>query len=200
MTNLTNNSSIFNKTIAREYVNLIKEYKSYDIFDIINNLEEFIESFGVKVYYSNMDGFSDLYNVSGYSIVKDGKPEIVINANDSYKRQRFTMAHEFGHIIMHWDWLNNQENGLNPKNTEILFRKSFYINAENTKEMQANEFAAELLIPKDVLIANIGNIDEIRNNPFLFDRVKSRVAKAFEVSESFAQVQLNKIIGEDINE
>src|SRR5690606_14460413 len=108
MTNLTNNSSNFNKKIAREYVNLIKEYKNYDIFDIINNLEEFIESFGVKVYYSNMDGFSDLYNVSGYSIVKDGKPEIVINANDSYKRQRFTMAHEFGHIIMHWDWLNNK--------------------------------------------------------------------------------------------
>ncbi len=201
MTNLTNNSSSLSRNIAREYASLITEYKDYDIYDIIHNLEEFIESFEVKVFYSNMDGFSNLHEVSGYSIVnKEGKPEIVINVNDSYKRQRFTMAHEFGHIIMHWDWLNNKEQGLNTDNAEILFRKSYYIDDNDTKEMQANEFAAELLLPREILIGIIGDINDLRNNPVLFQQIKLRIAKAFEVSEAFAYVQLNKIIGEKLNE
>lgn len=201
MTNLTDNSTRLSREIAREYANLITKYKDYDIYDIIHNLEEFIESFGVKVFYSNMNGFNHLNEVSGYSIVnKKGKPEIVINANDSFKRQRFTMAHEFGHIIMHWDWLNNKEGGLNSDNAEILFRKSYYADDDDIKEMQANEFAAELLLPRNILIDIIGDINKLRSDPVLFEQIKLRIANAFVVSEAFAYVQLNKIIGEELYE
>ncbi|RIO87590.1 toxin-antitoxin system toxin subunit, partial [Staphylococcus haemolyticus] len=82
------------KELSREVVTaLTQNYSNYDIYDVINDLEGFIENFKIKVFYSNMDGFDIPSQISGYSIVNaQGSPEIVINANDSLARQRFTMA------------------------------------------------------------------------------------------------------------
>lgn len=187
------------KVLTRKVVKLLIDLKeNYDIFTIKTNLESFIELFDIKVYYSNMDGFDNPNTISGYSIVNDlGQPEIVINANDSKRRQRFTMAHEFGHIIMHWDWLNNK-NGLNKDNTEILFRSNVYNNnANDLKEFQANEFAAELLLPHDHLKEGLGDLNLLKENPLAMEKMKKMVSEAFNVSESFAYTQIRKIINEE---
>lgn len=100
MIDMVNRSKVLSREVA---ISLMERDENRDIYDIIHNLEEFIESFGIEVFYSNMDGFEVPSLISGYSIVnKNGAPEIVINANEPLPRQRFTMAHEFGHIIMHW--------------------------------------------------------------------------------------------------
>ncbi|MEJ7506981.1 ImmA/IrrE family metallo-endopeptidase [Staphylococcus simulans] len=185
------------KVLAREVaISLMERDKTRDIYDIIHNLEEFIESFGIKVFYSNMDGFELPSLISGYSIVnKNGTPEIVINANETLARQRFTMAHEFGHIIMHWNWLDNRSKGLNTNKYEILFRKSPIGNDySDIKEIQANEFASELLLPHKLLKDIIGDTKELKKNPIILEEIKKRVAGAFNVSMSFANVQLLKII------
>lgn len=185
------------KQLSRKVVTALTErVEDFDIYDVINDLEGFIERFDVKVFYSNMDGFDFPNQISGYSIVNSqGYPEIVINANDSLARQRFTMAHEFGHIIMHWDWLKNQSKGLDKDKYEILFRKNGFNNDyRDLKEVQANEFAAELLLPHGLLSQVIGNIEDLKSNPILFNEMKKRVAVAFNVSESFTNVQLLKIV------
>lgn len=185
------------KQLSRSVVTAITDrVENFDIYHIINDLEGFIERFDIKVFYSNMDGFDFPNQVSGYSIVNSqGYPEIVINANDSLVRQRFTMAHEFGHIIMHWDWLKNQAKGLDKDKYEILFRKNGFNNDyRDLKEVQANEFAAELLLPHELLTEVIGNIEDLRKNPILFNEMIKRVAVAFNVSEAFANVQLLKIV------
>lgn len=185
------------KELSREVVSfLTQNHENFDIYDIIHDLESFIESFNIKVFYSNMEGFDVPSQISGYSIVNsDGFPEIVVNANDSLPRQRFTMAHEFGHIIMHWDWLDNQENGLDEENYEVLFRKiGFNSEGSNLKEIQANEFAAELLLPNQVLREVIGDIENLKEDPMLFNEIKKRVSVAFNVSSTFANVQLLKIV------
>lgn len=185
------------KQLSRKVVTALTErVEDFDIYDVINDLEGFIERFDVKVFYSNMDGFDFPNQISGYSIVNSqGYPEIVINANDSLARQRFTMAHEFGHIIMHWDWLKNQSEGLDKDKYEILFRKNGFNNDyRDLKEVQANEFAAELLLPYGLLSQVIGNIEDLKSNPILFNEMKKRVAVAFNVSESFTNVQLLKIV------
>lgn len=185
------------KEFAIQFVDLIRAtVNDYDVYDVINNLEQFIEQFDIKVFYSNMEGFDQPNEISGYSLVnKEGKPEIVLNINDNEERQRFTMAHEFGHIIMHWNWLNrlNNDSRLNEENYEILFRKASYNTFNNDlKEIQANEFAAELLLPHNLIIDAIENIDYL-NNPIFLDKMKRRVAVAFKVSSSFARTQLLKI-------
>lgn len=188
---------IKSKELSREVVNALT--KNFDIYDIIHDLEGFIESFNIKVFYSNMEGFDIPSQISGYSIVNsNGFPEIVVNANDSLPRQRFTMAHEFGHIIMHWDWLDNQTDGLASDNYEVLFRKIGF-NTENLKEIQANEFAAELLLPHKLLRDVIGNIENLRENPLLFNEIKQRVSVAFNVSSTFANIQLLKIVQGEFN-
>lgn len=187
------------RKLTRKVVQLLVNLnKDYDIFSIKTDLENFIENFDIKVYYSNMDGFDNPNSISGYSIVNDsGQPEIVINANDSKRRQRFTMAHEFGHIIMHWDWLNNK-NGLNKDNTEILFRSNNYNNNLNDlKEFQANEFAAELLLPHNHLKEGLSDLDLLKENPLAMEKMKKMVSEAFNVSEPFAYTQIRKIIDEE---
>ncbi|PTF65079.1 ImmA/IrrE family metallo-endopeptidase [Staphylococcus chromogenes] len=193
MIDMVNRSKVLSREVA---ISLMERDENRDIYDIIHNLEEFIESFGIKVFYSNMDGFEVPSLISGYSIVnKNGAPEIVINANEPLPRQRFTMAHEFGHIIMHWNWLDNRSKGLNKDKYEILFRKSPLGNDySDIKEIQANEFASELLLPHKLLKDIIGDTKELKKNPIILEEIKKRVAVAFNVSESFANVQLLKII------
>lgn len=105
------------------------------------------------------------------------------------------MAHEFGHIIMHWDWLDNQDKGLDKDKYEILFRKSLNKNINSSlKEIQANEFASELLLPHKLLKGIIGDVEELKKDPIAFEEIKQRISVAFNVSLSFANVQLLKII------
>jgi Zn-dependent peptidase ImmA (M78 family) len=56
---------------------------------------------------------------------------IIVNECDSIERQRFTIAHELGHIILH------SKPG----------REDVYWNGKNRTEVSAEEFAAALLIP-----------------------------------------------------
>lgn len=190
------------KELVRKLVdNLIITQENYDIYDIINDLKGFIERFDVKVFYSNMEGFVIPSQISGYSIVnKQRKPEIVINANDSIQRQRFTMARELGHIIMHWNWLANKEQGLTEGSFKVTFRKiELGTIITNIQEVQANEFAAELLLPHQLIMNIIGDIQSIKANPILFETIKQRISEAFNVSKTFAHAQLLRIIQGDFD-
>ncbi len=91
-------------------------------------------------------------NISG-SIEKKKNDQYLIRINSSHSetRQRFTAAHELGHYIYHRKQINNQaivddRMYRRPKdkrqNEEI----------DQKKETQANQFAATLLMPYDVIV------------------------------------------------
>lgn len=88
-------------------------------------------------------------NISGAIMQADGKYEIVVNANHSATRQRFTIAHELGHFIYHRDLLGRgvgdtrayRAEGTNMPNPNISV----------THERQANTFASNLLMPKHLI-------------------------------------------------
>lgn len=67
--------------------------------------------------------------------------QITLNKYHSRLRKRFTLAHELGHFCLHKNYL--AENKKIQDN--ILFRKQ---SNTNRIELEANEFAAELLMPK----------------------------------------------------
>lgn len=196
-----NQKKIDTKIAVRKIVSNLREaYEVFEINEVINDLESVIERFGVKVFYSNMQGFRTPGAISGYSRVNEfGKPEIIVNVNDSPRRQRFTMAHELGHIILHWKWLNLDNQRLDKNNKAILYRSSLnYPDELNDIEYQANEFAAELLLPTDTILSVINHdIVSLKKDIFIFNQIKLRIAEAFNVSESFAYTQLNKIINEE---
>lgn len=176
----------------REFVTKFRSvYPQFDINKVLEDLEIVVEGFGVKVFYSDMSNFPNPDDVSGYSRVNDkGFPEIVVNGNQPEERRRFTIAHELGHIILHWKWLNKPNQELDKQHAEILFRKNGYTESETLKEKQANEFAAELLAPLHLVAGDIGNLKKRSEYERLF--IQRRVANKYKISNQFAGYQINK--------
>ncbi|TGK79250.1 ImmA/IrrE family metallo-endopeptidase [Leptospira bourretii] len=76
----------------------------------------------------------------------DDRYYISVNKYHNIRRQRFTIAHELGHYILH-------RNKLNEIGREtILMREP---TALSKIEREANDFASELLIPKETLDAQM---------------------------------------------
>lgn len=103
----------------KEIAQKLREY--WGVTGVLDNLVDLLENNGIVVSYIDInddkfDGFSCFLN-KGYFVF--------INSRLSGDRQRFTIAHELGHIIMQHD------NSLNPKSDD-----------------EANQFASEFLIPE----------------------------------------------------
>lgn len=178
----------------RDFVTKFREiFQQFDLSSVQTDLEQSVEDFGVKVYYSDMSNFPNPSEISGYSRVNDaGKPEIVVNGVQPEARRRFTIAHELGHIVLHWRWLNKPGQELEKRHAEVLFRKTSYEDGESLKEHQANEFAAELLAP----LSLIKGIVRTSNNPSQYELLflQSKIAKKFQISNQFAGYQIKKAL------
>jgi Zn-dependent peptidase ImmA (M78 family) len=69
-------------------------------------------------------------------------PEILLNANDSRNRQRFTCAHEIGH------YSQRVNEGIDGAWEYVDKRDALSSQGQKPEEIYANKFAAELLMPK----------------------------------------------------
>ena len=98
--------------------------------DPIPNLVELLEEQGIKVLavdLTNIDGLTAHVRRPEHSVV----PVIVVNHRDWGERQRFTLAHELGHLVM-----------------EVATKVD--------EEKAANRFARAFLMPANALWAAIG--------------------------------------------
>lgn len=88
--------------------------------------------------------------------VSPGNYEIGVNSKHSQTRQKFSMAHEYAHYRLHKDNLAALAEG-----ERILHRSDDW----NIIEQQANNFAAEILMPEDHFREEVkrtgGNIAEL---------------------------------------
>lgn len=84
--------------------------------------------------------------VSG-ALIRDGKSAIIaVNSAQHENRQRFTIAHEIGHFILHKRALRHFD-----EDFRIDFRNSVSSEATQRDEIVANRFAAALLMPESFL-------------------------------------------------
>jgi Zn-dependent peptidase ImmA (M78 family) len=84
------------------------------------------------------------------------RQKVIVNSSIPKTRQRFTMAHELGHIIIPWHVGNiiDQINYNIPE--EFVSVMSGYEYQE--MEREANRFAAELLMPQDWIILKLSTL------------------------------------------
>lgn len=110
--------------------------------------------------------------VAAYSEKEHGKDsvEITVNVKDSYHRQRFTLAHELAHCMLHSDSL---------KNGRLELRTS--LTSDDTREKSANILAGKILIPEKLLKLAYINMPI----PFL-----PSLAEKFDVSENVMAARL----------
>ena len=88
-------------------------------------------------------------DLSGMIFMKEGAV-IIVNSLHHPNRQRFTLSHELGHFEMHMEEIG----------AEVHVDKKFLAFARDgnsslgsdRKEIEANRFAAELLVPQQLLI------------------------------------------------
>ncbi|WP_207258016.1 ImmA/IrrE family metallo-endopeptidase [Jiella flava] len=80
---------------------------------------------------------------------KDGKYEVLVNANEGPQRRRFTAAHELAHFLLHRDLID--EHG----HLDRLFggAKNPSEPFSEAHEVQANKLAAQILMPKSRITA-----------------------------------------------
>lgn len=105
-------------------------------------------------------------NTSGFFQIKDGMYEVGVNSLHHPNRQRFTVAHEIGHYILHRSHGTFKDG--------LLFRKNQF----NVQEKEANLFASVLLMPRFEFESalRVGSIEE--------------VARKFGVSKQAAEYRL----------
>ncbi|MDO5769293.1 MAG: ImmA/IrrE family metallo-endopeptidase [Psychrobacter sp.] len=138
------------------------------------NLTDIAEKLGVQVVYDSFSQgiFGSGDDISGTFKYVDGVPTCTVNINHHRNRQRFTLAHELGHFVL--------EHGEKSDNSQTLYRQN---NHTDPVEIEANNFAAELLMPKTAISILI------REESFGI----SELAEWFEVSEQAMYFRLKNL-------
>lgn len=132
-------------------------------------VERIARSLGVKVEYAPFDD-----ELSGMAFIKEGVPVIGVNSLHHPNRQRFTLAHELAHVWLHRKDLEKAVH----VDKGSLRRDRVSAQGTDSKEREANAFAAELLMPEAFLSAAFGE----KKVDLEDDTVLEAVAKKFRVS------------------
>jgi Zn-dependent peptidase ImmA (M78 family) len=136
---------------------------------------------GAQLRYSPLDG-----ELSGMIYVKDGVPIIGVNSLHHPNRQRFTIAHELAHLCLHKDALTKAVHVDKGFGESALHRDSVSATGTDQSEIQANRFAAALLVPRPALEAAVGDkLIDIED-----ETVIGALAKKFKVSTATLQYRL----------
>ncbi|KEQ38479.1 hypothetical protein SK629_0212 [Streptococcus mitis] len=142
-------------------------------------------------YSINVDKIIELLNLQVKGLIIDihsGKLEdgiIYVNVTESKNRQRFTKAHEIGHYLLGHEGIN----GVNYRSDLI----------GGIEEQQANDFAANLLMPKNLILKTLEKIvddygielHEINKIPV--NTVISLLSKYMNVSKSAIRFRLSNL-------
>ena len=105
------------------------------ITDIAN-----IELKDLIIYHNGMVKEADLRNCDGRLVMKKGRSIVTIDSKIEFEqRKRYVLAHELGHILIHAD----KEASFTDDDSTIDGYK------KGPQEKEANDFAAELLMPSD---------------------------------------------------
>jgi Zn-dependent peptidase ImmA (M78 family) len=149
-------------------------------------VEEIAYKLNIKISYEPFEG-----DLSGL-LYRDNLDTIIgVNSNESDKRQRFTIAHELGHFILHeGDQLHVDHN------FKVNFRDSISSQGSKLIEIEANAFAASLLMPEALVREAYETAIPNGVDPFSDDDHSEEVtllAKLFNVSKTAMLIRLGKL-------
>ncbi len=105
------------------------------------NARKLASEYGLSVFFAEFP--DEMINVCGFIDFNNSK--MYVNADDSINRQNFTIAHELGHWLLHKKQIEK-----NIHSYKVLMRQP--IGGETDPlEKEANAFAANLLVPTEML-------------------------------------------------
>lgn len=145
-------------------------------------VEKIAKALGVQVRFAPFDN-----ELSGMAYIKNDVPIVGVNSLHHPNRQRFTIAHELGHFQLHREMITKSVHV--DKEFPILMRNAVSATGTEEMEIQANQFASELLMPR-ALIEKI-----LMENPFDIDddRPIEELAKKFKVSKQALEYRIRSV-------
>jgi len=147
------------------------------------SVEKIARFLGIEIRYVTLDD-----ELSGMVFIKDKAVFVAVNALHHPNRQRFSIAHEIGHVVMHKSMLEGKVHV--DKGIKVLMRSGISSTGTVNEEVQANRFAAELLMPKDVLVAMLTDkIIDIDDDEPIED-----LARKFKVSKRAMEHRISNIV------
>ncbi len=123
-------------------------------------------------------------DVSGFLILKEDTAHIGINKSNSRQRKRFTIAHEIGHYLLH----AKSSKLFIDKKEKILYRNTNSSTGESLREIEANAFAASLLMPRKLILQELEIVTNVTEGKFI-----KALAKKFDVSEQAITIRLTNL-------
>ena len=142
------------------------------------SLTKISKNLNISIEYAPLDR-----ELSGMALTKSEEKLIWINSLHHPNRQRFTLAHEIGHHVLHQDILIagvHVDKG-------ILRRDTVSSAGSDIKEIEANAFASQLLMPNNEIHKLSKDLDLDDD-----DAIRS-LANKFKVSVAALQYRLVKI-------
>lgn len=130
------------------------------------------KEFGIKVLKSTMPG-----SISGEIREADSEITIKVNRHDIKERQRFTIAHEIAHFLLHRERLKS---GITD---DVLYRSRL----SDALEREANRLAADIIMPTSLILDAL----EANKSCKPEERYK-KVAELAEVSIAAIKIRIGK--------
>lgn len=159
------------KARAREILQQYGYRPPIDVYQVAKDLELEVVEEAMEDYVSGM-------------LVRRGKRGIIaVNSKHHPNRRRFSVAHEIAHFVL--DHEGNKFVDAAP----VFFRDDVSGKGISSQEIEANNFAAELLMPFDVIT------ERLRRRPIdAFDDLAiQNLANYFEVSVQALTIRLVKL-------
>src|SRR5690606_683483 len=120
-------------------------------------------------------------NISGMLVDRNGSSIIGVNASHHPNRRRFSIAHELGHALLHDDVSRQFVDSYT-----VAFRNAASSLGIDRHEVEANAFAAELLMPRN----EIANYLQEHTLDAHDERQLDRMASRFGVSIQALSIRL----------
>ena len=145
-------------------------------------VEKIARSLGARLRFSPLDE-----ELSGMIYLRGGTPIIGVNSQHHRNRRRFTIAHEIGHLLLHRAEIADQVHV--DKRFRVLMRDANSAAGTERMEIEANQFAAELLMPTflaEMLSKQGFDIDD--------EKPLKRLAAKFRVSRQALEFRIMNMI------
>jgi Zn-dependent peptidase ImmA (M78 family) len=131
----------FQRSIDLQASTLLRKHA---LFAAPIDIEALAKRLGARVLFDDLDD-----DVSGFLLREKNVSTIAVNQLHHPNRQRFTIAHECGHLVLHAN--KGDQLWVDKTFSPVFFRNSNSSSGEKFQEIQANQFAAGVLMPEELL-------------------------------------------------
>jgi hypothetical protein len=157
------------KSLDTQTKNIIEKYQA----ELPIKLGKISSDFGLIVKRATLPA-----NISGEIKEVGGNILIRVNRHDAETRQRYTLAHEIAHFLLHKHLL---QTGITD---DVLYRS----NQSDEVEAEANRLAADILMPVNMVQYLVKYYESLKG-----ELLYETLADCFNVSITAIKIRLNKI-------